>query len=67
MRIIGCDPPAHQQTLAMLDTTTGEVVNRALTKRQRRAGILFSASAAGVCRHRSHRTNADVDQAAGSD
>jgi hypothetical protein len=30
MRIIGCDLHARQQTLAMLDTNTGEVVNRAL-------------------------------------
>jgi len=27
MRIIGCDLHARQQTLAMLDSTTGEVVN----------------------------------------
>jgi hypothetical protein len=27
MRIIGCDLHARQQTLAMLDTETGEVVN----------------------------------------
>ena len=31
MRIIGCDLHARQQTLAMLDTETGEVVNRTLT------------------------------------
>jgi transposase len=30
MRIIGCDLHARQQTLAMLDTGTGEVVNRTL-------------------------------------
>jgi hypothetical protein len=30
MRIIGCDWHARQQTVAMLDTTTGEVVNAAL-------------------------------------
>ena len=30
MRIIGCDLHARQQTLAMLDTTTGEVVNLTL-------------------------------------
>jgi transposase len=30
MRIIGCDLHARQQTLAMLDTTTGEVVNMTL-------------------------------------
>ena len=31
MRIIGCDLHARQQTVAMLDTTTGEVVNVTLT------------------------------------
>src|SRR6202140_1160402 len=31
MRIIGCDLHARQQTVAMLDTTTGEVVKRTLT------------------------------------
>jgi hypothetical protein len=30
MRIIGCDLHARQQMLAMLDTTTGEVVNTTL-------------------------------------
>jgi hypothetical protein len=30
MRIIGCDLHARQQTLAMLDTTTGEVVKTTL-------------------------------------
>jgi len=30
MRIIGCDLHARQQTLAMLDTVTGEVMNRTL-------------------------------------
>jgi hypothetical protein len=30
MRIIGCDLHARQQTLAMLDAETGEVVNRTL-------------------------------------
>jgi len=30
MRIIGCDSHARHQTLAMLDTQTGEVVNRTL-------------------------------------
>jgi hypothetical protein len=30
MRIIGCDLHAGQQTLAMLDTTTGEMVNLTL-------------------------------------
>src|SRR5580692_12244231 len=31
MRIIGCDLHGRQQTLAMLDTATGEVVNQTLT------------------------------------
>jgi hypothetical protein len=31
MRIIGCDLHARQQTLAMLDPATGEVVNQTLT------------------------------------
>src|SRR6202453_1964647 len=31
MRIIGCDLHARQQTLAMLDTATGEIVNQTLT------------------------------------
>ena len=31
MRIIGCDLHARQQTIAMLDTTTGEVVKTTLT------------------------------------
>jgi hypothetical protein len=30
MRIIGCDLHARQQTLAMLDTATGEMVNLTL-------------------------------------
>ena len=30
MRIIGCDLHARQQTLAMFDTVTGEVLNRTL-------------------------------------
>jgi hypothetical protein len=30
MRIIGCDLHARQQTLATLETTTGEVVNLTL-------------------------------------
>ena len=30
MRIIGCDLHARQQTLAMLETTTGEMLNQTL-------------------------------------
>ena len=31
MRIIGCDLHAPQQSMAMLDTASGEVVNRTVT------------------------------------
>ena len=31
MKIIGCDLHARQQTLAMLDSETGEIVNLTLT------------------------------------
>ena len=33
MRMIGCDLRARQQTLAMLETTTGEVVKATLAYR----------------------------------
>jgi len=38
MRIIGCDLHARQQTLAMLDATTGDVVNRTLLREAMRCG-----------------------------
>jgi hypothetical protein len=46
MRIIGCDLHARQQTLAMLDTETGEFVNQTLLHEahtKRAAGYCFSA------------------------
>jgi hypothetical protein len=47
MRIIGCDLHARQQTLAMLDTTTGEAVNLTLQHEGNPgAGILFQSPAA---------------------
>jgi hypothetical protein len=52
MQIMGCDLHARQQTLAMLDTATGEVVN-SRPRRQQRAGVLFHASRSGAGRHRS--------------
>src|SRR5215471_6872956 len=42
MRIIGCDLHARQQTLAMLDTTTGEVVNLALLHEGNRVREFYS-------------------------
>ena len=38
MRIIGCDLHARQQTLAMLNTTTGEVVSIALLHEENTCG-----------------------------
>jgi hypothetical protein len=38
MRIIGCDLHARQQTVAMLDTTMGEVVKMTLKHEGRRCG-----------------------------
>ncbi len=43
MRIIGCDLHARQQTLAMLDTTTGEVMNRTLTHEGNNVREFYSA------------------------
>ena len=38
MRIIGCDLHARQQTLAMLDTATGEVVHKTLRTKAKVCG-----------------------------
>ena len=57
MRIIGCDLHARQQTLAMLDTTTGEVVNMTL---KHEGNNLFLASTPGASGHRSHGIDAMV-------
>jgi hypothetical protein len=42
MRIIGCDLHARQQTLAMLDTATGEVVNETLAHEADRVREFYS-------------------------
>jgi transposase len=43
MRIIGCDLHARQQTLAMLDTTTGEVANLTLLHEGNQVGEFYSS------------------------
>ena len=43
MRIIGCDFPTRQQTLAMLDTATGEVVRMTLTHEGNHVREFYSA------------------------
>ena len=66
MRIIGCDLHARQQTLAMLDTTTGEVVSRTLTHEGNAVREFYSElHAPGVRGYRSDRTDAMVSKSAG--
>ena len=49
MRIIGCDLHARQQTIAMLETTTGEVVNRTLTHEGHNVREFYSTLPRPVC------------------
>jgi hypothetical protein len=56
MQIIGCDLGARRQTLAMLDTATGEVVNRTLPHEGNSVREFYSTlPGPGACRHRSDR------------
>ena len=48
MRIIGCDLHARQQTLAMLDTTTGEVAEKTLTHEGNNVREFYSTLAGPV-------------------
>ena len=65
MRIIGCDLHARQQTLAMLDTETGEVVNRTLMHEGNQVREFYSQlPRSGAGGHRSHRTDAVVSRPA---
>ena len=43
MRIIGCDLDTRQQTLAMLDTTTGEVREVTLKHEGDNVGAFYSS------------------------
>ena len=60
MRIIGCDLHARQQTLAMLDTTTGEVVEVILKHEGDNVREFYSALPRPVCVDRSHGIDAVV-------
>jgi hypothetical protein len=55
MQIIGCDLQARQQTLAMLDTGIGEVVNRTLTHEGNSVREFYSAFQVRAYRYRSDR------------
>jgi hypothetical protein len=66
MRIIGCDLHARQQTLAMLDTTTGEVVNLTLMREGHEVREFYSQLPHPDSRgHRSDRNDAVVSEPAG--
>ena len=52
MRIIGCDLHARQQTLAMLNTTTGEVVKATLRQEGNNVREFYSTAGACGCRRR---------------
>ena len=43
MRIIGCDPHARQQTIAMLDTDTGELEEKTLEHQGETVRKFYSA------------------------
>jgi hypothetical protein len=58
VKIIGCDLHAGQQTLAMLDTATGEVVKATLKHEGNHVPEFCSAT--GACGDRSHRIHAVV-------
>ena len=49
MRIIGCDLHTRQQTLAMLDTETGEVVKKTLTHEGNNVREFYSALPRPAC------------------
>jgi len=71
MRIIGCDLHARQQTLAMLDTGTGEVMTRTLLVEDRFPAIwrpsqeLLDLRALLLQRHHWVRLRTQVQCAAG--
>jgi len=63
MRIIGCDLHVCQQSLAMLETATGEMTNLTLMHEGNEVReFLFPAPAPRTCGHRRHRTDALVSE-----
>ena len=66
MRIIGCDLHARQQTLAMLDTATGEVVEVTLQHEGDNVREFYSSLPGPVSRgYRSHGIDAVVFKSPG--
>ena len=61
MKIIGCDLHARQQTIAMLDSDTGELEEKTLERQGGdRAGVLFRTVSSDSGRDRSDRVDAVV-------
>jgi hypothetical protein len=54
VKILGCDLHARQQTLAILETDTREVVKRTRARRQQRARVLFQPRATRSSGNRIH-------------
>jgi hypothetical protein len=61
MKIVGCDLHAKQQTIAMVDTETGEVIERTLSHEgECGTGVLRWLRGSGGGGHRGHRVDAMV-------
>src|SRR5215471_19141326 len=61
MKIVGCDLHARQQSIAMLDTETGDFTEKIISpRRQGRARVLRGIRRSDSGRHRSHGLDAMV-------
>ena len=66
MKIVGCDLHARQQTIAMVDTETGEFTEKAiLPRRECSTRVLRGSGRSSGGGHRSHRIDAMVLGTAG--
>ena len=63
MRIIGCDLHTRQQTIAMLDEHTGELVEKQLNHEGGSTPILFGTPKTRAGGHRGHRLHVLVPAA----
>jgi hypothetical protein len=58
MKIVGCDLHARQQTIAMVDTETGEFNEKTLSHEANAVGEFYGALEGPGGGHRSHRRDA---------
>ncbi len=65
MKIVGCDLHAKQPTIAMVDTDTGELIERTLPHEGNAARVLRCLGGPGSCGHRSDRIHAVVFRTTG--